>query len=209
MSDRPSPLRLVLLTSRGGGHCMHVAEQIADGSIRGIELAAIVTENANAPVIDKCRRRGLPLQLLPWPGAAQRTLHERAVCEMLEALEADLVGLVGYLRLVGPTLVQPWRGRLFNLHPSLLPAHPGLNAIDRAFEAGDARVGATVHWVDEGCDTGEHIVQRGFERIPGDSREAVAERVHQLEAVLLTETLNALAAQIAPRHALRHAAAAL
>lgn len=199
MNASDSPLRLVLLTSRGGGHCMHIAEQIAVGAIRGVVLAAIVTENPQAPVIDKCRQRGLPLQVIPWPGAPQRVQHELAVCAALQALNADLVGLVGYLRLVGATLVHPWQGRLFNLHPSLLPAHPGLDAIDRAFDAGDARFGATVHWVDEGCDTGAHIVQRGFDRVPGEGREALADRVHRLEAELLTEAINGLATTLAPR----------
>ena len=199
MTPAEPALRLVLLTSRGGGHCMHIAEQIAAGAIRGVVLAAIVTENPQAPVIDKCRQRGLPLQVIPWPGAPQRVQHELAVCAALQALEADLVGLVGYLRLVGPALVHSWQGRLFNLHPSLLPAHPGLNAINRAFDAGDARLGATVHWVDEGCDTGAPIVQRGFDRAPGEGREAVADRVHCLEAELLTEAINGLATTLARR----------
>jgi phosphoribosylglycinamide formyltransferase-1 len=193
-------LRLVLLTSRGGGHCMHIAEKIAAGAIRGVTLAAVLTENPQAPVIDKCRRRDQPLQVIPWAGAARRVQHEQAVSAALEALGADLVGLVGYLRLVGPALVHQWQGRLFNLHPSLLPAHPGLNAIDRAFDAGDARFGATVHWVDEGCDTGAHIAQRGIDRQPAEDRAAVAERVHRLEAELLIEAINRLATLVPPRH---------
>jgi phosphoribosylglycinamide formyltransferase 1 len=195
----PRPLRLALLTSRGGGHCMHIAEQIAAGGIRGIELAAVITENPQASVIEKCRQRGLPVRLLPWPGVARRGEHEQSVLDLLAALDADLVGLVGYLRLVGPGFVAAWRGRLFNLHPSLLPAYPGLDAIARACAAGEQRFGATVHWVDEGCDTGEIIVQRGLQRAPQDDDDAIAARVHRLEAELLTETLQRLATSLAPR----------
>ena len=178
---------------------MHVAEQIAAGGIRGIELVAVITENPDAPVIDKCRERGLPVQVLPWLGAGRRCAHEQAVRESLETVRADLVGLVGYLRLVGTEFVAAWHGRLFNLHPSLLPAYPGLNAIARAYEAGEQRFGATIHWVDEGCDTGATIRQRSLHRDRRDCIQTVASRVHRLEAQLLTETLNELAATVSPR----------
>lgn len=199
LSTPRRPLRLALLTSRGGGHCLHIAEQIAAGGIRGIELVAVLTENPDAPIVDKARRRGLPVAVVPWPGAAQRARHEQAVDAVLQAAGADLVGLVGYLRLVGAGLLAPWGGRLFNLHPSLLPAHPGLGAIDRAFDAGDTEVGATVHWVDAGCDTGPHILQRAIARQRDDTRETLAARVHRLEAELLTEALNHLAATLPAR----------
>lgn len=199
MDSLPRPLRLALMTSRGGGHCMHIAEQIAAGAIRGVELVAVITENPDAPVIGKCRQRGLPVRLVPWPGAARRGEHERAVLALLDQLEVDLVGLVGYLRLVGAGFVAGWRGRLFNLHPSLLPAYPGLDAIARAYVAGETRFGATVHWVDEGCDTGQIIAQLGFERDATDDADAVAARVHRTEAELLTAVLRRLSASLGKR----------
>jgi phosphoribosylglycinamide formyltransferase 1 len=195
------PLRLALLTSRGGGHCMHVAEKIDAGVIRGIELAAIFTENPQAAVIEKCRQRGLPVRVVPWLGAPQRVAHERALLHELDTLRVDLVGLVGYLRLIGPAFIAPWDGRLFNLHPSLLPAYPGLHAIERAFAAGEEWLGSTVHWVDAGCDTGAPILQRRIARTPQQTLEVVTARVHQLEAALLTDTLNRLSSSLAPRTA--------
>jgi phosphoribosylglycinamide formyltransferase-1 len=198
-NDPARPLRLALLTSHGGGHCMHVAEQIEAGVVRGIELAAVITENPEAAVIDKCRRRGLPIRVVPWPGASERAEHECALLQVLEAHRVDLVGLVGYLRLVGPRFIAPWNDRLFNLHPSLLPAYPGLHAIARAFDAREPWLGATVHWVDERCDTGAHIVQRGLLRMPNDTLETITARVHRLEASLLTDALNRLTTSVAPR----------
>lgn len=202
MTPAPAALRLALLTSRGGGHCMHIAEQIAAGNLPGITLVAVITDNPHAPVIAKCQRRNVPVRVIPWRGTDQRHRHELSVCQALDDLQADLVGLVGYLRLVGPTLLDAWQGRMFNLHPSLLPAYPGLNAIDRAFCAGESRFGATVHWVDGGCDTGEHILQRSIERQPDESREQLTERVHRLEAALLTDALRQLASLVAPRAAI-------
>ncbi|MCX7901512.1 MAG: formyltransferase family protein [Burkholderiaceae bacterium] len=186
-------LRLAMLTSRGGGHCMHVAEQIDAGVICGVELVAVITENPGAAVIEKCRRRNVPVHVVPWLGASRRAEHERALLRILESLHVELIGLVGYLRLLGPEFVARFSGRLFNLHPSLLPAYPGLRAIERAFAAGETHFGATIHWVDEGCDTGAHIAQRSFERIPGETCASVTARVHKLEASLLTDTLNRLA----------------
>ena len=191
--EQTAPIRLALLTSRGGGHCMHIAEQIEAGAIHGIELVAVVTENPQAAVIDKCRQRGIAVHVVPWPGAARRAEHERALLATLAPLRVDLVGLVGYLRLVGGDFLAAWQGRLFNLHPSLLPAYPGLNAIERAFAAGETNLGATVHWVDAGCDTGAPIMQRGLRRAPHETCESVAARVHALEARLLTDALNLLA----------------
>jgi phosphoribosylglycinamide formyltransferase-1 len=192
-------LRLVLLTSRGGGHCMHIAERIAAGALPGLRLVAVITDNPSAAVIDKCRARNIDVRVVPWPGRALREQHDRELASALEALQADLVGLVGYLRLVGPTLVDAWRGRMFNLHPSLLPAYPGLNAIERAFVAGESRLGATVHWVDEGCDTGPVIVQRAIAPQPHEDLPALTERVHALEAQLLDEALGRLAIELTPR----------
>lgn len=189
-------VRLALLTSRGGGHCMHIAERIDAGALAGVELVAVVTDNPQAPVIEKCRQRGIALHVLAWPGAQRRAEHDRAIDARLRELRVDLVGLVGYLRLVGADLVAAWRGRMFNLHPSLLPAFPGLNAIERAYAAGARRFGATVHWVDEGCDTGAIIVQRGFSLTEEPPIEEVKRRVHALEAALLEETLTFLAATL-------------
>jgi phosphoribosylglycinamide formyltransferase-1 len=205
---RPADLRLVLLTSRAGGHCMHIAEELAAGRLPGLQLVAIVTENPQAPVIDRCRQRGLPWHLVPWRGAADRAAHERELNGLLESLRADLVGLVGYLKLVGPTLLAHWRGRMFNLHPSPLPDFPGLNAIERAYAAGARRYGATVHWVDEGCDTGAPIVQGTFEPPAGATLSELTARVHRLEQQLLSDALRLLAAVIEPRAAGPQSAAA-
>ncbi len=195
----PPRLRLVLLTSRGGGHCMHIAERIAAGALTGLRLVAVVTDNPAAGVIAKCTARHIDVRIVPWPGRALREQHDRALAALLDALQADLVGLVGYLRLVGPTLVDAWRGRMFNLHPSLLPAYPGLRAIERAFAAGESELGATVHWVDEGCDTGAVIVQRSIARQPHENLSALTQRVHALEALLLDEALGRLARLVLPR----------
>ncbi len=183
--------RLVLLTSRGGGHCMHLAEEIERGALPGLELAAIVTDNPEAEVRAKCRRRGLRCDLLAWPGRERAGEHDEGLARHLETYTPDLVGLVGWLRIVRSAALARWGERLFNLHPSLLPAYPGLDAIARAWRAGERRLGATLHRVDAGVDSGAVLAQLGVRPRAGAPLEAVTAAVHRTEAVLLSRALLA------------------
>lgn len=182
---------LVLLSSRGGGHCMHIAEEIEGGALAGLRLAAIVTDNPEAEVLAKCRRRGLRCDVLPWPGRERAADHDERLARHLETLAPDWVGLVGYLRIVRRATLARWGERLFNLHPSLLPAYPGLDAIARAWQAGERRLGATLHRVDAGVDTGAVLAQLAVRVGPGATQEAATAAVHRTEATLLSRTLRA------------------
>ncbi|GMV45498.1 MAG: hypothetical protein AMXMBFR66_08960 [Pseudomonadota bacterium] len=182
---------LVLLTSRGGGHCMHIAEEIERGTLPGLRLAAVVTDNPDAEVLGKCRRRGLRCDVLPWPGRERAGEHDERLARHLQALAPDLVGLVGYLRIVRQATLSRWGEHLFNLHPSLLPAYPGLDAIARAWHAGEARLGATLHRVDAGVDTGAALARIAVRAGAVGSLEAATAAVHRAEALLLGRALRA------------------
>ena len=183
--------RLVLLTSRGGGHCMHIAEEIECGALAGLELVAIVTDNPEAEILAKCRHRALRCELLAWPGRERAAEHDESLARHLESLAPDLVGLVGWLRIVRRATLARWGERLFNLHPSLLPAHPGLDAIARAWRGGERRLGATLHGVDAGVDTGAVLAQLAVRLGADTSLEAATAAVHRTEAALLSRALKA------------------
>ena len=110
-----------------------------------------------------------------------REATERQLTAHLEAAGTDLVVLAGYMRILTPLVVRRWQGKLINIHPALLPKHPGAHGIEDSFESGDAELGITVHYVDEGVDTGPIIAQRSFPRHAKMSLEEAEFRIHQLE----------------------------
>ena len=128
------------------------------------------------------------------PFKTDRAAHEAELDARLQAAGVELVALAGYMRVLTPGFVQAWRGRMINIHPSLLPHFPGLHTHARALEAGHARAGCTVHWVSEGVDEGEVIGQAEAPVLPGDTADTLAARVLDAEHSLYPKCL-ALAAQ--------------
>jgi phosphoribosylglycinamide formyltransferase-1 len=131
----------------------------------------------------RARELGVPSLHVSYSGRT-RDEAEAAIDEALRASGADLVALAGFMRILSPAFVSRWKGRLVNVHPSLLPAWPGADAIHRAYEAGERRFGVTVHFVDEGMDTGPIIAQDEFEVKRGETEAEVEERIHRLEHAL-------------------------
>ncbi len=185
----PAPARLVLLTSGGGGHCMHIAECIERGELPGLQLAGIVTDNAEAAVLGKCAARGLRCEVVDLSAFPSRPDFNRTLAAHVAALQPALVGLVGYLRIVREPVLSAWHGRLFNLHPSLLPDYPGLDAIRRAYTDGRRRLGATLHHVDAGIDTGRQIAQRAVVLGADATLDDAFRAVHHAEATMLRAAL--------------------
>ena len=122
----------------------------------------------------------------------RRVAHERLVNAELEAADVELVVLSGYMRILTPWFVRRWKGRLVNIHPSLLPDFPGAHAHRDALAAGVSVTGCTVHLVDEGVDSGPILAQREIEVLAGDNEEALQERVKVLEHILYPEVLDRL-----------------
>ena len=183
------PARLVLLTSGGGGHCMHIAECIERGELPGLQLAGIVTDNADAAVQGKCAARGLRCDVVDFSTFPSRADFNRTLAEHVAALQPALVGLVGYLRIVREPLLSAWQGRLFNLHPSLLPEYPGLDAIRRAYIDGRRRLGATLHHVDAGIDSGRQIALQAVALTADATLDEAFRAVHHAEATMLRAVL--------------------
>ena len=166
----PPQLKIGVLASGRGSNFEAIARAVASEAIHG-ELAVLISDRAEAPALSLARAHGiesLAIEAREHPG---REAHDKAILGALEERGVGLVCLAGYLRLLSPGFVRHFAGRLLNVHPSLLPAFPGLHAQRQALEYGVRVAGATVHFVDEGTDTGPVVLQAAV-AVSGDDTEA-------------------------------------
>jgi len=168
--------RLAVLLSGRGSNFEAIGDAIADGRIPNAEIVAVISDVPDAPGLLRAVERGLPAFPVP-RGARPRREHEREILAILEAARPDLICLAGYMRLLSPDFIARYRGRVLNIHPALLPKFPGLDVQRRALEAGELESGCTVHFVDEGTDTGPVILQRRVPIRPGDTVATLSARI--------------------------------
>jgi formyltetrahydrofolate-dependent phosphoribosylglycinamide formyltransferase len=159
-------------------------------------IVAVVSDVATARGLARAQGRGLPAHDLDRSRFASRAEHEAAVTRVLEDARADLVCLAGYMRILSPDFVARWRGRILNIHPSLLPKYRGTSPQRRALEAGDRESGCTVHVVDEGTDTGPIVLQRTVPIVAGDTEETLSARILEVEHVLYPEAITRVLAKL-------------
>lgn len=181
--------RLAVLASGRGSNFQALA--LALGKGQGHSCALLVHDRRAAGAALRAAELGIPAFHIAWSGRP-RAEAERELDELLRAEAIDLVALAGFMRLLSPGFVAAWRGRLVNIHPSILPAWPGADAIKRAYEAGELIFGASVHFVDEGMDSGPLIAQDSIRKKSGESLEALEERVHELEHRLYPKVIRDL-----------------
>jgi len=168
--------RLGILLSGRGSNFVAICDAIADGRIPHAAIVAVVSDVADAPGLNRAVERGLPAFPIPREGI-RRAEHEARIDKILDAAGVELVCLAGYMRILSPWFVARWRGRILNIHPALLPKFPGLDVQRRALEAGEKESGCTVHFVDEGTDTGSIVLQRRVPILPGDTEESLSTRI--------------------------------
>jgi phosphoribosylglycinamide formyltransferase 1 len=173
MSERR---RLAVLLSGRGSNFEAIADAVSDGRIPDAAIVAVVSDVADAPGLARAAGRDLRAFSIP-RNASTRREHEEKISKVLESARAELVCLAGYMRLLSPEFVGRWRGRILNIHPALLPSYPGLHVQRRALEAGEKESGCTVHFVDEGTDTGTIVLQRRVPVLPGDTEESLSARI--------------------------------
>jgi len=176
VSDAAKPLRLGVLLSGRGSNFQAIARSIAEGRLPGVEIAVVVSNVEGAAGLAAAREMGLPTVLHVSKGRP-RAEHDEAMIASLRAHAVDLVCLAGYMRLLSPGFIAAFRDRIVNIHPSLLPAFPGLDAQTQAFEYGVKVAGCTVHFVDEHLDHGAIILQRTVPVLDTDDAHALAERI--------------------------------
>ncbi len=158
-----------------------------------IEVALVVSDQPGAGALGRARAAGIATAVLPAGDFATRAEHDRALIAAVAEARPDLVVLAGYMRLVASEFVRAFPWRVINLHPALLPAFPGTTSIGDAVRYGVKVTGVTVHFVDEGLDTGEVIAQEAVRVKEGDTVESLAARIHAVEHELLPATIRMIA----------------
>jgi phosphoribosylglycinamide formyltransferase-1 len=180
---------LGILLSGRGSNFVAIADSIEAGRIPDARIAVVISNKADAPGIATARQRGLNAMVIPSKGRP-REEHDREVVAALKQTGVELVCLAGYMRLLSPWFVQQFPQRILNIHPSLLPAFPGLEAQEQAFAYGVKVSGCTVHFVDEELDHGAIIVQKTVPVLDTDDEHTLAERILEQEHVAYTEAIN-------------------
>ena len=180
--------RLGILLSGRGSNFEAIADNVAAGSIPAT-IAVVISNRAQAKGLETARQRGLNAVCIPSKGL-DREVYDRMVIEELRKNEVDLVCLAGFMRLLSAMFVREFPLRILNIHPSLLPAFPGLDAQHQAAEHGVKVSGCTVHFVDEHLDSGPIIVQKALPVLNDDTGETLAARILKEEHRLYTEAIN-------------------
>ncbi len=180
---------LGILLSGRGSNFEAIAKNVASGRIRDARVAIVISNRADAGGIVKARELGLETLVLPSKGKARED-HDREVVAALQQYRVDLVCLAGYMRLLSPWFVKQFPHRILNIHPSLLPAFPGLEAQEQAFAYGVKVAGCTVHFVDEELDHGPIIVQKAIAVLENDDEKTLAARILEQEHIAYSEAIN-------------------
>jgi phosphoribosylglycinamide formyltransferase-1 len=180
---------LGILLSGRGSNFEAIARNVADGRIPNARIAVVISNRPEAPGIDTARRLGLTAVVIPSKGKT-RELHERELVGVLEQHKVSLICLAGYMRLLSPWFVRQFPQRILNIHPSLLPAFPGLEAQEQAFAYGVKVSGCTVHLVDEELDHGPIIVQKTVPVLDADDEHSLAARILEQEHVAYSEAIQ-------------------
>lgn len=180
---------LGILLSGRGSNFVAIADSIDAGLIPGARVSVVISNKPDAPGIATARQRGLHAIAIPSKGKP-REEHDREVVAALKQHNVDLICLAGYMRLLSPWFVQQFPQKILNIHPSLLPAFPGLEAQQQAFAYGVKVSGCTVHFVDEELDHGAIIVQKTVPVLDTDDEHTLAARILEQEHKAYTEAIN-------------------
>lgn len=192
--------RVAVLASGDGSNLQAIIDSV-HGRF-GVELVCVLSDKPEARALERARAAGIATASFTTAEFADseqsesnpRLRRDLAMAEHLRAAGVDLVVLAGYMQILSAEFINRFFGRIINVHPSLLPKYPGLAAIEQALEAGESQTGVTVHYVDEGVDTGPIIAQEPIGIAPGESVESLTARVHEIEHRLLPEVIAQIAA---------------
>jgi phosphoribosylglycinamide formyltransferase-1 len=180
---------LGILLSGRGSNFVAIADSIDAGRIADARITVVISNQADAPGIATARQRALKALVIP-SKSRPREEHDREVVGALKEHAVDLVCLAGYMRLLSPWFVRQFPQKILNIHPSLLPAFPGLEAQEQAFAYGVKVSGCTVHFVDEELDHGAIIVQKAVTVLESDNEHTLAARILEQEHIAYTEAIN-------------------
>src|SRR3954454_22474169 len=182
------PLRLGILLSGRGSNFLAIARNIREGRLPGVEIAVVISNVADAPGLAAARELGLKHALFISKGRP-RAEHDADVLACMREHRVDLVVLAGYMRLISPQFIAAYSNRILNIHPSLLPAFPGLEAQAQSFNYGVKVAGCTVHFVDEHLDHGVIILQKTVPVLESDDARSLAMRILEQEHITYSEAI--------------------
>jgi phosphoribosylglycinamide formyltransferase 1 len=186
-------LRVAVLASGNGSNLQALLDRIASGHVEA-KVALVASDKPDALALQRARRAGVPTVVaLPPKDGEKRPAYDARMAGVLAAEKPDLVVLAGYMRIAGAAIVEPYAGRIVNIHPSLLPAFKGLDAVGQAYRAGAAEAGCTTHLVTGDLDAGPILLQAGLKVRPAESLESLRARVLALEHLLLPRTVQLFA----------------
>ncbi|MDU7475943.1 MAG: phosphoribosylglycinamide formyltransferase [Paenibacillus macerans] len=181
--------RIAVFASGQGSNFQNLLDASRAGTL-GADIVLLVCDKPQAPVVERARKAGVDCFLFQPKDYARREDYEAEIAAELDKRQIDLVVLAGYMRLLTPVLVEPYAGKMINIHPSLLPAFPGKNAIGQAWNYGVKVTGITVHLVDGGMDTGAVIAQEPVEILASDTLESLEARIHAAEQQLYPQVVS-------------------
>lgn len=181
--------RIGILLSGRGSNFEALADNAASGAIPNAEIGLVLSNREGAPGIARAGERGLPARVIPSKGL-EREAYDRLAVDALREARIDLVCLAGYMRLLSPYFVSAFSGRILNIHPSLLPSFPGLEAQRQALQYGVKIAGCTVHFVDENLDAGPIVLQAVVPVEDGDTEESLSARILAEEHRIYSEAVK-------------------
>ena len=190
------PFRIAVFASGEGTNFQAMVDAWQKGYFCATEATTIellVSDKPQAPVVQRAIQAGVDTYVFRPKEYSSREQYEIEIVAELERRGIDLIVLAGYMRLLTPTIVNPYMGRMINVHPSLLPAFPGKDALGQALAYGVKLTGITVHFVDNGMDTGPIVAQQAIEVQPHDTAETLAERIHEIERKLYPQVVAQIA----------------
>ena len=191
MPDAPQTFRIAVLASGSGTNLQAILDRLHGRD--GIEVVAVASDKPDARALGRAEEAGVEKRAFPASQYGDRRARDRAIAEWLEDRGVDLVVLAGYMQLLSPEFVRRFAGRIINVHPALLPSFAGLDAIGQALARGVRVTGVTVHFVDEGIDTGPILLQRAVPVSGERNREQLEEAIHGIEHELLPEAIRLIA----------------
>jgi phosphoribosylglycinamide formyltransferase 1 len=186
-----SSFRIAVLASGSGTNLQAILDQVHGTD--GIEVVGTISDRPNATALERAQKARVETAVFPTSDYEDREERDRAIGDWLEQREVDLVVLAGYMQLLSPAFVQRFRNRIINVHPALLPSFPGLEAVQQAIDHGSKVTGVTVHFVDEGVDSGPIIFQRPVPIPPSRDWNELEEEIHRAEHALLPEAIRLIA----------------
>ncbi len=182
-------MKIGILISGRGSNMVAIVDAVKSGEMPDAEVAVVISDKTDAAGLEKARTRGVETVIIERRGRS-REEHDAEIIAELQNRGVELVCLAGYMRLLSPLFIKAFPNKIINIHPSLLPAFPGLNVHERVLESGDRQSGCTVHYVDEDLDAGPIILQKAVEVLTGDSPETLAAKILEQEHTLYVAAIK-------------------